>query len=184
MNRAEFEDFIKRQQVNANKPPAPFDPARQLREWHEHLSKLYGIVEQFMKPYTESASASVSYEDIQLNEEFSGPYTARQLSLTIGKSTIAFKPIGTMLIGSKGRVDVRGPRGTARLGLVNGKLDNARQMIRVTVHLSGKPAQAPPIKSDEPIEWIWKIITPAPRMQFVELSEDKFFDMISAVADA
>ncbi len=83
MNRAEFEDFIKRQQVNANKPPAPFDPARQLREWHEHLSKLYGIVEQFMKPYAESASASLSYEDIQLNEEFSGPYTARQLSLTM-----------------------------------------------------------------------------------------------------
>ena len=183
MNRAEFEKFINRQQVDASKASTPFDPAQQVQEWQNHLDSLYTSVKGFMAPFMSKGSARLDFKEIQLVEDFSGPYSVRQMSLIIGVSTVVFKPIGTMLIGSKGRVDVQGPRGSARLGLVNSKLRNARQMIRVTVKVSGSPASPPP-PPDEPIEWVWKIISPAPQMQFIDLTEDTFFDMISSIADA
>jgi hypothetical protein len=39
--------------------------------------------------------------------------------LKIGRQEIVMTPIGTLLIGAKGRVDVVGPAGRARLVLVN-----------------------------------------------------------------
>ena len=88
-----------------------------------------------------------------------------------------------MLIGSKGRVDVQGPRGSARLGLINKKVTHARQLIHVRISLPGDPPPAPE-SSPEKIDWAWKIITPAPEMKFIELTEDSFFDMVLGVADA
>lgn len=184
MDRSEFEQFIRRQQAESNEVSEGFDPVAQVQEWKDYLASLYSSIENIMAPFTATKSARLEFKEIQLVEDFSGPYQVDMLTLSIGIATILFKPIGTMLIGSKGRVDVQGPRGSARLGLVNKKLSDARQMIRVSVHVSGSPPPPPPPSQHGPIEWAWKIISPAPQMQFVDLSEDAFFDMISSITDA
>ena len=93
--------------------------------------------------------------------------------LKIGPARVTFKPIGTMLIGTKGRVDVEGPLGKERLSLINKRVTTARQLVPVR-ETSDSP----------PIEWVWKFITPPPEMKVIELTQEAFFDMILRVANA
>jgi len=184
MNKSDFDAFVERQQAK-EREEAPFDPKRQLAEWLGYLDALYKQITEFLDAYIKRDSAHIQYSEVHLNEDFSGPYTAPGMLLKIGRSTITFTPIGTMLIGSKGRVDVQGPLGTARLGLVNKKVTSARQLIQVTVTLPGQPRPAPsPPEHASNIEWAWKIITPPPEIKFIDLTQEAFFDMILSVADA
>jgi hypothetical protein len=182
MATSEFDDFIQRQQAKKQQASA-FDVGRQLEEWREHLRTLYRTIEDYMSAYIDSGAATIEYRPFEINEEFSGTYKVDQMSLTIAPSVILFEPIGTMLIGSKGRVDVHGPHGIARLVLVNRNISEARQLIRVSASVNGSPK--PPVsQDDEPIDWAWKLATPAPDMRFIDLDETMFFNMILSVADA
>lgn len=183
MNKSDFEAFVKRQQNTEQEEP-PFDPKQQLQEWLDYLHVLYGQIEEYLTTYKQAGAVQIEYRDIRLNEEFSGDYTAREMILKIGRSTVTFRPIGTMLIGSKGRVDVEGPLGKARLVLINKKVTSARQLIQVTVTVAGHPPPAPPSREAiKNIEWTWKISTPPPAMTFIDLTQETFFDMILAVAN-
>lgn len=184
MSRSDFDEFIRRQRAAKEATSKSFDPERELQEWRQYLKTLYDTIEQFMASYIEQGSAEIDYRDIELNEEFSGPYKVEQMSLTIGASIVTFKPVGTMLIGSKGRVDVQGPRGAGRLALVGKNISRARQMISVTIVNPASPQNEKPNQKQQPIEWVWKIITPAPQMQFIDLTENSFFTLIISVADA
>jgi hypothetical protein len=183
MSKAEFDAFVRRQQVEEEEKDG-FDPEKQLREWLDYLNALYEQIRGYLKSYVENGTARITLRDVQLNEEFAGVYTASELILTIGRSTVTFTPIGTMLIGSKGRVDVQGPLGKARLALVNKEVSNARQLIQITVRVVGDPAPSPlPKQAIKHIEWAWKISTPPPEMEFKELTQSAFFDMILALAN-
>lgn len=182
MSRADFDAFVKRQAAEKTQPEG-FDPQQQLQEWQDYLKQLYGDVALYLGEYINTGQATIKFEDITLNEDFSGPYTVPQMNLRIGDSMVIFEPVGTMLIGSKGRVDVLGPRGSARLSLINRKITNANQMVRVRVRLANEP-DPPPEPGEEPIEWGWKVIKTSPQVAFINLTEDSFFDMIVGVVDA
>jgi hypothetical protein len=189
MSRSDFDEFVRRQQSGSNQDAAPeaaFDAAVQLEEWRSYLDTLYKQITEFVAPYIENGSAHVEYRPIELIEDFSGPYHVREMLLKIGRSVIVFTPIGTMLIGMKGRVDVKGPAGTARLALINKKITSGSQLIQVRVTFAGE-APSPPPPSREAIrniEWSWKIISRPPEMKFTELTQEAFFDMVLSVANA
>ncbi|WP_376985194.1 hypothetical protein [Bosea sp. R86505] len=182
MSKADFDKFIERQRAQASNSDT-LDAAQQIQEWQDYLDTLYRDVESYMQKYIKLGSAKIEFRDIELNEEFSGIYVVRQMILRIGRSNIKFNPIGTMLIGSKGRVDVQGPRGIVRLGLVDKKVTSARQLIRVTVSSAGEYKAPPHPEREGDIEWAWKIISPAPDVRFIDLTEDTFFDVILTIAD-
>jgi hypothetical protein len=184
MSKSDFDDFVKRQQAQQQDEAAAFNPKQQLDEWLSYLDALYKEITVYLQDYTKSGAAQIEYRDIPLNEEFIGPYTARQMILKIGSATVTFTPIGTMLIGTKGRVDVQGPLGTKRLNLVNKWMTSGRQLVQVTVRRSGDPPPAPASpEAVRQIEWAWKINTPPPEMKFIDLTDEVFFDLILAVAN-
>ena len=184
MSRSDFDAFVKRQQ-SEQQEEATFDPKQQLEQWLDYLDVLYGQITEYLQAYIESGAAQIEYRDIMLNEEFIGVYTARKMLLKIGRSTVTFTPIGTMLIGTKGRVDVQGPTGSARLSLINKQVTTARQLIQVTIGRASNPPPAPPPpEAIKQIEWVWKISTPPPEMKFIELTQETFFDVTLAVANA
>jgi hypothetical protein len=183
MSTSEFDAFVQKQQADSENI-ADFDPKKQLQEWYDYLDLLYKKIASFMERYVNSNAASIAYDDITLAEDFSGSYSIRQMLLKIGRSTIIFTPVGTMLIGSKGRVDVQGPRGGARLILINKTVNHARQLVNIRVSRPGDPPLALPTADDvRSIQWEWKIITPPPEMGFIELTEEAFFNMILTVAN-
>ena len=184
MARSDFERFVQRKK-DEESVSAAFDPKQQLEEWRQHLNALYADVAKFLKPYIDGGTARIEFRPIDLNEEFSGPYSVQELLIHFGNSTITFRPIGTMLIGSKGRVDVHGPRGIVRLTLINKRITHASQLIQVRAMIQGQPDPDPkPQPAPAKIEWVWKISSPPPQMTFTDLTEDAFFDLILSVADA
>jgi hypothetical protein len=67
--------------------------------------------------------------------------------LKIGRQEITMTPVGTLLIGAKGGVEVVGPAGRTRLLLVSSKASGPTPAV-----------ETPPKK----IKWAWKIATSAP----------------------
>lgn len=179
MSKTDFDKFIKRQQAK-KLAEHPVDWDQQREEWLRYLNQLYKDIEEFMKTYISNGDASCVYQNITLNEECIGSYVARQMVLHIGLQQVTFTPIGTLLIGTKGRVDVSGPAGKARLSLNNKKVSNASQLIRVTVEPTSTTKKTDP----DPIDWVWKIISPPPQIILTDLTEETFFEMILEVVNA
>lgn len=184
MTNSDFDAFVKRQQSEQQKE-AIFDSKQQLEQWLGYLDALYQQITAYLQTYVESGATQIEYKDKTLNEDFAGSYIAREMILKIGRATVTFTPIGTMLVGAKGRVDVQGPAGTARLVLINKLATTARSLIRVTVRTANDPPPPPPSpEAVTQIEWVWKIATPPPEMKFIELTQEAFFNMILSVANA
>jgi hypothetical protein len=177
-----FDDFVKRQQTTTSDEP-PVDWTKERDEWLTFLGILYSRIESFLKTYLSSDQIRCEYNDVELNEENIGSYMARRMVLKIGRQEVTFTPIGTSLIGMKGRVDVLGPAGSARIVLVNKKATGARSLIRVTVSSSSRTPNVVPSGAAEPIEWDWKIASPPPEMRFIDLTKEAFFEMVLEVSN-
>ena len=87
-------------------------------KWLDALAKLYDRIQH------ELIFAGVSPDHINdthhtLNEENLGIYEAPGLKVQIGTGSVTFTPIGSVIIGGYGRVDVSGPRGEVKLVAVD-----------------------------------------------------------------
>jgi hypothetical protein len=178
-DKSEFDAFVKRQQQSAASTEA--DWSRELKDWLRHLSELYGRIEELLQDYIKSGTIAVSYREIPMNEENIGSYTARQMTLKIGPQEISLKPVGTLLIGTKGRVDVAGPSGRTRFLLVN--KDASRPNIRITAAVRDQRIVPQPEEPQRPIMWTWKIATSPPGIEYIELTQESLFRALMEVAN-
>jgi hypothetical protein len=176
-----FDEFVSRQQ-EIDSESATIDWVKQRDEWLAHLERLYSKIESFLSKYVSLGQIRYEYRPVELNEEHIGSYSAKQMVLRIGRQEVDLVPIGTLLIGSKGRVDVSGPAGRAQIVLVDSKVSDPRSLIHVTVSVGGKLPPPPPKRSKE-IEWEWKIVTRPPERRFIEITQQAFFDLILEVAN-
>ena len=180
MKNAAFDEFVKSQQADAHSD-VNWNALRD--EWLRRLDELYSQIRKFLKEYTDAGEIQLKTSPISLIEENIGPYTAKQLTLKIGRKQVRFQPIGTLLIGSRGRVDVIGAGITeARLVLINKKFTRASDMIRVSINFAGK-LPTPPKKDPTNIDQVWKIVTRPPERRLIELTQETLFDMIMEVAN-
>lgn len=180
----QFKDFVKRQQRSASVDTA-VNWTKERDEWLAHLQKLYDCIGEYLDEYIKSGAIELHEATIELNEENIGAYTAKRLTIVIGPQKILLTPIGTLLIGSKGRVDVEGSAGNSRLVLINKNITHPSQMIRVTVTTiqPGRSPTPPPAPPPEKIEWAWKIVSRPPAMQFIDLNKETFFQMLMEVSN-
>jgi hypothetical protein len=180
----EFDEFVKREQESAA-GTASVDWDGERKEWLDYLDKLYEKIESLLHKYVSAGQIQLEYRPVELNEENIGQYTAKQMVLKIGPKSVILDPIGTLLIGSKGRVDIIGPTGKAQILLVDSKASGPGSLIRVRVSVVGtakKPPASPP-KPPRKIDWEWKIVTRPPERRFIEITQQTLFQMIMEVAN-
>lgn len=174
----EFEEFVKRQKSSAvAEPPVDWDKER--RDWIAHLDWLYKRVESFLRKY----KIDIEYRETELFEENLGTYPVRTMIIHIGRQMINLTPVGTRLIGSKGRVDVDGPYGKAALVLVDKDAASPRPRVRVRI-MDPKEKVQPEIENEKKIEWVWKIATRPPAIQYIDLNTESFLQLIMEVSNA
>jgi hypothetical protein len=107
------------------------------------------------------------------------------MDIKIGRQYVQLEPVGTLLIGSKGRVDIVGTAGRAQILLVNEKAKSVADLIKVTVTSgSKKDMPPPPPASAGPISWAWKIVSQGARREFVEVNKESFFELLMEIANA
>ena len=127
----------------------------------------------------------VAYTPVEITEEQVGTYQAKSMTIAIGRKTVKLEPIGTFLVGTKGRVDVVGPSESGRLTLLDKDVKNLSQLIRVSVRIVGKSPVPPPPPQKDPstIQWVWRIVTRPPKVGIVEMTKENFLDLLAEVAN-
>jgi len=179
MSKKEFSDFINRQRPPVAKDEKPVDWGAEKEQWLKYLNELYQMVEAFLKEFIENGSIVFEYKRLVLSEENIGEYEVRVMVLTFGTNQIKLTPIGTLLIGTKGRVDMTGPKGTVRMILADKDSTGIKIIVRML------DANAPAVQEEaKPINWEWKVVvTNAPGMSYQKLTQDTFFNALMEVSN-
>jgi hypothetical protein len=169
-----FDQFIK--EHIASLPAQAIDLETEKNLWLEKLDALYDLVERSLAPYLKPGSIRLNFRTIDLYEDQLGNYQVPSLDISVGRAIVKLNPIGTFLIGVRGRVDMNGPRGTARF----------------VIAPSGSPTPtfptAVPFLNRSPDAglseaWVWKISTPPPRITYIDLTEESFREALMGVVD-
>lgn len=177
MSKKAFDAFVRGQAARA-----PTDRRKELEEWLAHLKSFYITVGGYLHSYAEQGHVRIDVRKRDIIEDRIGPYQADAWDVIIGEHAVQLIPIGTNLIGAKGRVDMTGRGGTVRFVLVDKGVSAPR--ISVTVHFADAPSQNPAALAQTPIDWAWKIATSPPSIRYLELTEETFFDALLEVANA
>ena len=84
-----------------------------------------------------SREIEIERRPVQVTEEYLGTYEAEALALSIGNEEVVAQPVGTLLIGSSGRVDLSGPRKTLRIMLI----EKGGPTLRINISGSDGPIE-------------------------------------------
>lgn len=178
MSRQQFEQYIAAR-ANALAAPA-IDWLARRDAWLRRLDEFYRQVEGYVEPYVSSRKIYLNFSPRQMHEEYVGSYEACSLDMEVGGDAVRFDPIGTNMIGTWGRVDMVGARGSVRFVLVPESLRSPGLKVRIL-----RDGETPPPEILPKIgETTWKIATPPPRVVYEEINEDSFFSAIMEVLNA
>lgn len=177
MSKTDFDEFINKQsdEKTADKQ---VDWNAKRDEWLEYLSQFYKQVESFLSEYKSAGKVHWEYLNIDIFEEYIGSYPAEVLNINLGSQKVKLEPVGTNLIGAKGRVDLIGALGKVKFVLVDKNLSSPR--IKISVHIKGEKQTENNIET-KAIEWNWKISTPPPRIKYIEFEKDAFLGALLEV---
>ena len=180
MANTQFDDFIKREKTRAA-GAGNFDAKACRDGWVSDVDTLYKLVEKFIGPYIKRGDVKVSYSEVEINEELLGAYKIRRMNLVIGLQQVVFTPIGRIIIGAQGRVDLMGPTGKKKLVRVD--KDATRPRITTSVFPDVHSISSTPLSRSD-TEIVWKFSTPPPSIQYLDLTEDSLTSSILEVANA
>lgn len=178
MSKKDFENLLNKHSSESEEEKINWDA--QKTEWLEFIKQFYESVELWLKPYTEQNKIKYEYKKIELTEEYIGVYETKILVISFANQQIKLKPIGTLLIGTKGRIDMEGARG--RVQFILADKDSKGMKISVSVSVNVKP----PSKSKEQKspDWTWKIVLREPRgISYENFNEENFFNAMMEVAN-
>jgi hypothetical protein len=176
--KREFDRFVHDQLANLDKQGGPVDADKERKMWLGKLDDLYAIVRRSLKPYIAKGLLDFALTDITLDEEWLGKYTVQRGAIYLGRKVVHLDPKGTVHVHNRGRVDMDGPRGIARLVLVPADADYAK-VRAIFPPLDGilDPNEPP---APPPEEWVWKIAMPRPRV-YMELVPESFRETLMGV---
>lgn len=178
-----FDEFIKNQTKRTTTENATrVTPEQEKKLWLSKLDELYTLVGKSLDAYVKSEDVVINRVQVDIHEEQLGTYKAYQLEILLGRQLVQLKPVGTFLIGARGRVDMIGPRGSVRFVIVPPAAKKPN--IRVTVSIAGEENEPLPEPKHVPIEeWVWKISTLPPQIMYLELTSESFRNALVGVVN-
>ena len=163
----QFEEFL--EQEAEEEDSSVIDYEQEKKEWLAKIDEFYALIQEFIGDYLKQGKIIQEWKIIQLQEDYFGEYDVKQLILKIGKKRLIFKPIGRFLIGfNRGRIDLSSDIGTVRFVLLPEELESPQ--ITDFNHSNAK--------------WCWKIATSPPKVSYLELTEQSFFEALMEVVNA
>jgi hypothetical protein len=83
-----------------------FDKAAIIAEWQQAVRALMSKIEEFLHEYKTEGTLQFEHGDMELTEEALGNYQIPQMTLRAGSAVLMIQPIGRLIIGATGRVDL------------------------------------------------------------------------------
>jgi len=181
MTKKDFDKFISQKEEEIKAYPK-VDWEAKKNEWLSCLHTLYGLFEDALKEYVTKGVIVIRYDEIKIIEELIGSYNAKTMLINIAGETIRLKPIGTNLIGSKGRVDMLGNSNSIMIVLVDSRMKGVRDHIKVSIHDDGEvPKEEPQDKT--PIQLGWKFVTAPPTRKYQPVNEETIYSVLMELSN-
>jgi hypothetical protein len=84
----------------------PLNKTAVIAEWQKAVSSLMSKIEEFLQEYRNEGTLQFEHSDVQVTEEALGTYQIPQMTLRAGSAVLMIQPIGRMIIGAAGRIDL------------------------------------------------------------------------------
>jgi len=105
-----FEEFLLKKKQEEEENKINWDERKSI--WLKSIDELYANIKEWLESFEDQGFIQIKDDkEITLNEEYIGQYQTRRLNIYLGNDIISLTPKGTLIIGSKGRIDMRGPKG-------------------------------------------------------------------------
>ena len=140
----------------------------EINEWRDYLRQLYDFAASALATHVESEEVTISYGKKILSEQALGSYEVPTMKIQFAGHEVMLDPIGTMFIGSKGRVEMSGSNSMVALMLIR-----KRTKQEIATDTSGDESK---------VEWIWTIWKEPLSKAPVLLSKDAFLDALAEVS--
>lgn len=154
-------------------------------EWIQYVNSFFfEQVEKWLKTYMEKDLLRIKTEKIRITEENIGTYEIDQLIIEMPNEKVILTPVGTLVMGAKGRIDMQGNQGTVTFLLVEEDQDRPHFVETRIFCTEGERKKAEKIEKQIPSttgKYAWKFVTPPPGIEFIELNEDVFSDLLSEI---
>ena len=173
MSRSEFEEFLRTHEEEITAQEL-VDWNKTRDEWLNHIEHFYQMIKDWMKDYVKEGKVTIETRAMTLNEQPIGPYKTHKLVLKIANQEVVLSPVGTLLIGAAGRIDMESRTGKVRFVLVDEKSEGPLDGVRVPGDKRSKSKEI----DEKKISWTWKIATPPPSVRYISLNEESFFDAL------
>jgi len=162
-----------------------FDWDKEKRIWLAAVDNLFKDVVSWLEPLTTNPNFKMTWESVVLHEENLGDYETKRMILELKGQKATLEPLGTMIIGSRGRIDLKGANGTVKFTLVDKRLTKPKVTVNIYTETEytklQEKAQGKTPEPKESAEYDWKIMTPPPNVQYLPLNAETFSDALLRV---
>jgi hypothetical protein len=152
------------------------------KEWLLFLDILYKSFEAYLKDYI-NRGIKITYDEIELTEENFGTYKAKRMLINIAGEIVRLQPIGTNIIGAKGRVDMLGSGGSVMLVLVDSRIKGIRDNINVSELIGHKTPLKRTSEDKTPVTWEWRFVTAPPTRQYQPVNKQTIYSAIMELSN-
>ena len=181
MGKIDFSNFLARQ--TSADTSSLLDWEEEKIVWLRYVDQFYAQIEHYFKDFKEKGDVVLHYREKTMREDFAGEYIVRQLEAKIKNRVVLFDPVGLNVIGAKGRIDMILEDKAVRFLLV--EKESSKPEIKISMHsceTDSKPSDFTGNPQNSSL--IWKIATPPPFIEFIDLNEDSFFDALLEILNA
>lgn len=112
-----FTEFLRSKQNEEQAESAGLEKRKS--EWLDSLNELFMQIEEWLSEPLSQNLITLKKEIMEFDEYKIGSYRASRLILQIGYNTVYIEPVGTIIVGAKGRVDVKTSGTSFKLILAN-----------------------------------------------------------------
>ncbi|MCP3685710.1 MAG: hypothetical protein GY861_23940, partial [bacterium] len=117
MKNESLEEFLRRKDEISKSKKQETDWETKKSLWLHKVEDLYGEINDWLAPLSEIVA--IKHKKITLTEQYVGSYPVDILELVAGEEHVLLKPMGILVVGSFGRVDMIGDNGMLMLLLVD-----------------------------------------------------------------
>jgi hypothetical protein len=185
MSKLSFKEFVEQErEVETRKRSIDWEERKKF--FLGRLEVLFQDVERFLHDFIESNDVQIIRKNKGIKEEYIGKYEVPVMRIKLYGKHATLIPVGTLMIGTPGRVDLVGTLESKRI-ILTGK-DEYRPQPPVAFSCSwldedNKLDEIGTIDSRGP-ELVWKFITEPTKNRYIDLDKDSFLSLLQEVLDA
>lgn len=105
VSSSRFSEFLGRKKAQYEEEQINWNRIK--KDWIEQLKGFMKQIDEWLEAQKKAGTISIREMNFSLQEEHLGEYKAPSRELSISNEKIQIKPIGRLIIGAKGRIDIR-----------------------------------------------------------------------------